>query len=67
MPGLVKVMLATPGQTVARGDRLAVLEAMKMEHSLLAARDGVVAEVLAESGAQVRAGAPLVRLEEDEG
>jgi len=67
MPGLVKVMYAKPGQAVARGDRLAVLEAMKMEHSLLAARDGVVAEVLAETGAQVSAGAPLVRLEEDEG
>ncbi len=67
MPGLVKVMYAKPGQAVARGDRLAVLEAMKMEHSLLAARDGVVAEVLAEAGAQVSAGAPLVRLEEDEG
>ena len=65
MPGLVKVMLAQPGQSVREGDRLAVLEAMKMEHSLLAARDGVVAEVLAETGAQVAAGAPLVRLEDD--
>ena len=65
MPGLVKVMLAKPGVEVKEGDRLAVLEAMKMEHSLLAARDGVVAEVLAEEGAQVEAGAPLVRLAED--
>ncbi|MFU1476538.1 acetyl/propionyl/methylcrotonyl-CoA carboxylase subunit alpha [Roseovarius sp. C7] len=65
MPGLVKVMLAKPGAEVKEGDRLAVLEAMKMEHSLLAARDGVVAEVLAEEGAQVEAGAPLVRLAED--
>ena len=54
-------MLAKPGQAVAEGDRLAVLEAMKMEHALLAARDGVVAEVLAETGAQVEAGAALVR------
>jgi 3-methylcrotonyl-CoA carboxylase alpha subunit len=38
---------------------------MKMEHSLLAARDGVVAEVLADAGAQVEAGAALVRLAED--
>ncbi|WP_050928097.1 acetyl-CoA carboxylase biotin carboxylase subunit [Aestuariivita boseongensis] len=66
MPGLVKAIYARPGQSVQQGDRLAVLEAMKMEHSLLAARDGVVAEVLAESGAQVEAGAPLVRLEEEE-
>ena len=66
MPGLVKAMFATPGAEVKAGDRLAVLEAMKMEHSLLAARDGVVAEVLAKEGAQVEAGAPLVRLAHEE-
>lgn len=65
MPGLVKSVFASPGQTVATGDRLAVLEAMKMEHSLLAARDGVVAEVLTEPGAQVQEGAALIRLEDD--
>ena len=64
MPGLVKALFAEAGQTVLEGDRLAVLEAMKMEHSLLAPRDGVVAEVLAGEGAQVTAGAALVRLEE---
>ena len=63
MPGLVRAMDAAVGQTVAKGDRLAVLEAMKMEHSLLATRDGVVAEVLAAAGDQVEAGAALVRLE----
>ncbi|MCE8537554.1 acetyl/propionyl/methylcrotonyl-CoA carboxylase subunit alpha [Ruegeria pomeroyi] len=66
MPGLVKAVFASAGQSVKEGDRLAILEAMKMEHSLLAARDGVVAEVLAEAGAQVEAGAALVRLEEEE-
>ncbi|WP_300055804.1 biotin carboxylase N-terminal domain-containing protein [uncultured Roseobacter sp.] len=63
MPGLVKAIDAVAGQSVAAGDRLAVLEAMKMEHSLLAARDGVVAEVLAAAGDQVEAGAALIRLE----
>ncbi|WP_299962774.1 biotin carboxylase N-terminal domain-containing protein [uncultured Roseobacter sp.] len=63
MPGLVKSIDATPGQAVAVGDRLAVLEAMKMEHGLVAARDGVVAEVLAAEGDQVAAGAALIRLE----
>ena len=63
MPGLVRSLSATVGQSVAKGDRLAVLEAMKMEHALLAARDGVVAEVLAAEGDQVEAGAALVRLE----
>ena len=66
MPGLVKSVDVEPGQTVTAGDRLCVLEAMKMEHSLTAARDGVVAEVLARAGDQVEAGAPLIRLEEDE-
>ncbi|QIE44112.1 biotin/lipoyl-binding protein [Pseudohalocynthiibacter aestuariivivens] len=66
MPGLVKAVYAEAGQAVKAGDRLAVLEAMKMEHSLLAARDGVVAEVLVTAGSQVTAGAALVRLEEEQ-
>ena len=65
MPGLVKVVLVTAGQVVMAGDRLAVLEAMKMEHTLTAARDGKVAEVLVVSGTQVEAGAAIVRLEEE--
>jgi len=66
MPGLVKSVHVEAGQQVTAGDRLAVLEAMKREHSLTAARDGVVAEVLAAAGDQVEAGAPLIRLEEEE-
>ncbi|SDE68402.1 3-methylcrotonyl-CoA carboxylase alpha subunit [Paracoccus isoporae] len=66
MPGLVKAVFVEPGQQVAAGDRLAILEAMKMEHTLTAARDGVVAEVLAAAGDQVEAGAALIRLEEDD-
>ena len=64
MPGLVKAVTAKTGQSVTAGDRLAVLEAMKMEHALLAARDGVIAEVLVSEGDQVEAGAALIRLEE---
>lgn len=66
MPGLVKAVFVAAGQSVAAGDRLAILEAMKMEHTLTAARDGTVAEVLASAGDQVEAGAPLIRLEEDD-
>jgi 3-methylcrotonyl-CoA carboxylase alpha subunit len=66
MPGLVKAVFATAGQAVAKGERLAILEAMKMEHALLAARDGIVAEVLAIAGVQVEAGAALVQLEPEE-
>jgi 3-methylcrotonyl-CoA carboxylase alpha subunit len=63
MPGLVRAVLVEAGQAVAAGERLAVLEAMKMEHALTAGRDGVVAEVLCAEGDQVEAGVVLVRLE----
>ncbi len=63
MPGLVKAIFAQAGMAVQAGDRLAILEAMKMEHTLTAVRDGTVAEVLAGEGDQVEAGAALVRLE----
>ncbi|MGB5864059.1 MAG: biotin carboxylase N-terminal domain-containing protein [Sulfitobacter sp.] len=66
MPGLVREVFAVMGAQVRKGDKLAILEAMKMEHSLLAARDGTVAEVLAQAGDQVEAGAALVRLEPEE-
>jgi 3-methylcrotonyl-CoA carboxylase alpha subunit len=65
MPGRVVAVHVTAGQSVQTGDPLAVLEAMKMEHGLRAARDGRVAEVLVTVGDQVEAGAALVRLEED--
>ena len=65
MPGLVKAVMAAAGQEVKEGNRLAILEAMKMEHALRAARDGVVAEVLVSDGDQVEAGAALIRLEDE--
>jgi 3-methylcrotonyl-CoA carboxylase alpha subunit len=64
MPGLVKAVFVAAGDRVERGARLAILEAMKMEHTLTAARDGVISEVLTQTGAQVEAGAALVRLED---
>ncbi|RJL04960.1 acetyl/propionyl/methylcrotonyl-CoA carboxylase subunit alpha [Paracoccus aestuarii] len=67
MPGLVRAVDVAAGQAVRAGDRLAVLEAMKMEHALTALRDGVVAEVLVAAGDQVEAGAPLIRLEPEDG
>ncbi len=66
MPGLVKALFVAPGDKVAQGDRLAVLEAMKMEHGLLAGRDGTVANVLVAQGDQVVAGAGLIQLEEED-
>jgi 3-methylcrotonyl-CoA carboxylase alpha subunit len=65
MNGKVVAVMVEPGQKVKLGARVAVMEAMKMEHSLTAPRDGVVAEVAA-PGAQVVEGAMVVRLESGE-
>jgi 3-methylcrotonyl-CoA carboxylase alpha subunit len=66
MPGLVKWVGVAPGQAVAEGDRLAVLEAMKMEHVLVAPRAGRIAEVGVRPGDQVEAGAVLIGFAEEE-
>jgi len=50
---------------VIRGDTLAVLEAMKMEHALTAPRDGIVEAVHAKAGQQVADGDVLVMLVEE--
>lgn len=65
MPGQVKMLMTNVGASVQQGDPLAVLEAMKMEHTLTAPRNGVVAEILVDEGDQVAAATPLIRLEED--
>ncbi|KJS12781.1 MAG: hypothetical protein VR78_11755 [Hoeflea sp. BRH_c9] len=63
MPGIIKHVLVEAGQLVKSGDPLVIMEAMKMEMTLNAPRDGVVAEVLVTVGAQVTDGVSLVRLE----
>ena len=50
MPGLLVDVAVQPGQKVLAGEKLAVIEAMKMENILLATQDGVVAEVSAAKG-----------------
>jgi 3-methylcrotonyl-CoA carboxylase alpha subunit len=66
MPGLIQAVAVKVGQTVLEGDRLVVLEAMKMEHVLRAPRDGVISKVGVVLGDQVVAGAELVTLETTE-
>jgi propionyl-CoA carboxylase alpha chain len=56
MPGLVLRVLADVGATVAAGQPLVVLEAMKMEQTVTAPADGVLAELRAKAGDQVAAG-----------
>lgn len=65
VPGQVRAVQCTAGQKVAQGDVLVVTEAMKMEHSLKAPRDGVVLEVMVAKGDQVEDGALLITLEEE--
>ena len=50
MPGLLVDVAVQPGQAVRAGEKLAVIEAMKMENILVAQRDGVVAKVMAGKG-----------------
>jgi 3-methylcrotonyl-CoA carboxylase alpha subunit len=63
MPGIVKLIQVRPGDTVVKGQPLAVMEAMKMELTLSASRAGVVESVQVSEGEQVSAGAVLVMLE----
>ena len=65
MPGKVTSVEVAAGETVAKGQRLLTLEAMKMEHGLVAPFDGVVAELNAKAGAQVQVDAVLARIETD--
>ncbi|MFT4195748.1 acetyl-CoA carboxylase biotin carboxylase subunit [Ottowia sp.] len=62
MPGKVVSIAVKAGDKVNKGQALAVMEAMKMEHTIAAPRDGVVGEVLYAPGDQVAEGAELLRL-----
>ncbi len=64
MHGALLEVLVKPGDSVAAGARLAVLEAMKMQHDILAEVDGIIADVHAEAGAQVAADDLLIEIEE---
>jgi pyruvate carboxylase subunit B len=62
MPGLVVKVLVEAGATVAAGQGLVVLEAMKMENEIKAMAPGVVDSVAVKAGQAVEKGAPLVVL-----
>lgn len=65
MHGKVLQIFVATGRSVAAGERLAVIEAMKMEHTLRAPFDGLVTEVAAEIGVQVADGATIMVLEKN--
>jgi len=62
MPGKVISFAVKAGDQVRKGQALAVLEAMKMEHTIAAPVDGVVAELMYAPGDQVKEGAELLKL-----
>ena len=62
MPGRVIAVDVKPGDAVAKGQKLLTLEAMKMEHGLIAPFDGVVTELLVSAGAQVEVEALLAKV-----
>ncbi len=63
MPGLLVNVAVTPGQKVQAGERVAVIEAMKMENILFAAHDGVVKKVMASQGESLTVDQVIVEFE----
>ena len=63
MHGKVLAIFVAPGASVTKGERVAVVEAMKMEHALLAPHDGVVSEIAAQVGAQIAENAKIMMIE----
>ena len=65
MPGKVVSFAVKPGDVVKKGQPLAVMEAMKMEHTIAAPLDGTVQELLYAPGDQVAEGAELLKLAQE--
>jgi len=62
MHGKVLAILVEQGASVQKGERVAVVEAMKMEHALMAPIDGTVGEIVAAVGAQIAEGATILSI-----
>jgi propionyl-CoA carboxylase alpha chain len=63
MPGLLAEVAVRAGQEVKAGERLVVIEAMKMQNVIVAERDAVVAELLAREGESLAVDQPVLRFE----
>ena len=66
MHGKVIDVFVSKGDSIATGDRLAIIEAMKMQHEILATVDGTVAEVLVAANAQIAADDLMIAIETGE-
>ena len=66
MHGALLEVFVKTGQTVTKGARLAVLEAMKMQHEILAEIDGTVTDILVKAGHQIAADTIMIEIEEKE-
>lgn len=66
MPGRIIALSVRAGEKVAKGQELLTLEAMKMEHSLVAPFDGTVTELNGAEDGQVSEGALLAKIEKAE-
>ena len=62
MPGKVLEVFVKEGQQVSAGDQLLIMEAMKMEHKIIADKDAVVETIHFNAGDQVTQGAELIKL-----
>lgn len=65
MPGLLVSVAVSPGDTVKKGEKLAVVEAMKMENTLRAEQDTVVSALLAQPGDTLEVDQPIIEFERD--
>lgn len=66
MPGLIVAIPVQPGDIIHKGDRVVILESMKMENELRAPRDGVILRVNSSAGASVDKGQVLVVIGDEE-
>jgi 3-methylcrotonyl-CoA carboxylase alpha subunit len=64
MHGKLLALMVAAGEVVSKGHRLAIIEAMKMEHALVAPHDGVVTEITVAVGAQIAEGARIMAIGE---
>ena len=62
LPGVILSVDVAVGTVVKKGQKIAILEAMKMENSILADRDGEIKEILVNKGDSVLEGAPIVTI-----